>query len=63
MNVLIEEKGLSKTEATDIKSRLNWTVIDGVVYDITNYIDMPIQHINNDILKAMRRIDRKEKTV
>ena len=30
---------------------------------ITNYIDMPIQHINNDILKAMRRIDRKEKTV
>lgn len=40
MNVLIEEKGLSKTEATDIKSRLKWTVIDGVVYDITNYIDM-----------------------
>jgi ribosomal protein S12 methylthiotransferase len=30
---------------------------------ITNYIDMPIQHINNDILKAMRRSDRKEKTV
>lgn len=30
---------------------------------IVNYIDMPIQHINNDILKAMRRSDRKEKTV
>ena len=30
---------------------------------IVNYIDMPIQHINNDILKAMHRPDRKEKTV
>jgi ribosomal protein S12 methylthiotransferase len=30
---------------------------------ITNYIDMPIQHINNDILKSMRRSDRREKTV
>ena len=37
---MIEEKGLSKAEALDIKNRLRWTVIDGVVYDITNYIDM-----------------------
>ena len=29
---------------------------------VTNYVDMPIQHINNDILKAMRRIDTKENT-
>jgi len=28
-----------------------------------NYIDMPIQHINDGILKAMRRGDRKEKVV
>ncbi|RKY05815.1 MAG: 30S ribosomal protein S12 methylthiotransferase RimO [Planctomycetota bacterium] len=28
---------------------------------VVNYIDMPIQHINDDILKAMRRGDRKEK--
>ncbi len=28
---------------------------------ILNYIDMPIQHINNDILKAMNRADTKEK--
>ena len=26
-----------------------------------NYIDMPVQHINDDVLKAMRRGDRKEK--
>lgn len=25
-----------------------------------NYIDMPVQHINDDVLKAMRRGDRKE---
>ena len=37
---MIEEKGLSKAEALDIKNRLRWTFIDGVVYDITNYIDM-----------------------
>jgi ribosomal protein S12 methylthiotransferase len=30
---------------------------------VLNYIDMPIQHINNEILRDMRRIDRKEKTV
>lgn len=30
---------------------------------VLNYIDMPIQHINDDILKAMRRSDRKDKTV
>lgn len=30
---------------------------------ICNYIDMPIQHINDDILKAMRRTDRKQKTI
>lgn len=30
---------------------------------IVNYVDMPIQHINNDILKAMRRSDRKETTM
>ena len=28
-----------------------------------NYIDMPIQHINNAILKDMNRVDRKEKIV
>jgi len=27
-----------------------------------NYIDMPVQHINNDILKAMKRTDTEEKT-
>ena len=37
---LIREKGLGAEEAKDIKQRLKWTVIDGVVYDITNYIDM-----------------------
>jgi ribosomal protein S12 methylthiotransferase len=30
---------------------------------VVNYIDMPIQHINDEILGDMRRIDRKEKTV
>ncbi|MCD6393479.1 MAG: 30S ribosomal protein S12 methylthiotransferase RimO [Planctomycetes bacterium] len=30
---------------------------------VLNYIDMPIQHINDDILKAMRRSDRKDKTM
>ena len=30
---------------------------------IVNYIDMPIQHISNDILRAMRRSDRRETTV
>ena len=29
---------------------------------IVPYIDMPIQHINNDILKSMRRADTKEHT-
>ena len=27
-------------EAQDIKARLLWTVIDGVIYDITNYVAM-----------------------
>lgn len=30
---------------------------------IVNYVDVPIQHINNDILKSMRRSDRKETTM
>jgi ribosomal protein S12 methylthiotransferase len=30
---------------------------------VVNYIDMPIQHINDDILKSMRRSDRKDKTI
>jgi len=30
---------------------------------VVNYIDMPIQHINNDILKAMHRADREDKTI
>lgn len=30
---------------------------------VLNYIDMPVQHINDDILKSMRRSDRKDKTV
>ena len=29
---------------------------------VVPYIDMPIQHINNDILKSMRRSDTKERT-
>ncbi|MHC4951878.1 MAG: radical SAM protein [Planctomycetota bacterium] len=29
---------------------------------IVPYVDMPIQHINNDILKSMRRSDTKEHT-
>jgi ribosomal protein S12 methylthiotransferase len=29
---------------------------------VVNYIDMPVQHINNDILKAMKRSDTTEKT-
>lgn len=29
---------------------------------VLNYIDMPIQHISNAILKSMKRIDTKEKT-
>ncbi len=30
---------------------------------VVNYVDIPVQHINNDILKSMKRIDTKEKTV
>ncbi|MCI0498122.1 MAG: 30S ribosomal protein S12 methylthiotransferase RimO [Planctomycetales bacterium] len=30
---------------------------------IVHYIDMPIQHINNDILHSMRRADSKEHTI
>lgn len=30
---------------------------------VVNYIDMPIQHINDEILKSMRRSDRKDKTM
>ena len=30
---------------------------------VLNYIDMPVQHINNEILRAMRRSDTKENTV
>ncbi|AQT67406.1 Ribosomal protein S12 methylthiotransferase RimO [Anaerohalosphaera lusitana] len=30
---------------------------------VLNYVDMPIQHINNDILRSMKRVDTKEKTV
>ncbi len=30
---------------------------------VLNYVDMPIQHINDDILRAMRRSDRKDKTI
>ncbi len=29
---------------------------------VVNYIDMPIQHINDCVLKSMKRIDTKEKT-
>lgn len=31
--------------------------------NVVNYIDMPIQHINNDILKSMHRNDTKEKII
>lgn len=30
---------------------------------VVNYVDMPIQHINDVILKSMRRSDRKDKTM
>ncbi|MBN1456386.1 MAG: 30S ribosomal protein S12 methylthiotransferase RimO [Sedimentisphaerales bacterium] len=30
---------------------------------VVNYIDMPVQHINDQILKAMKRTDTKEKTM
>jgi len=30
---------------------------------VLNYVDMPVQHINDEILKRMRRTDRKEKTM
>lgn len=30
---------------------------------VVNYVDMPIQHINDGILKSMRRSDRKDKTM
>jgi len=30
---------------------------------VVHYIDMPIQHINNDILRAMRRTDTKEQNI
>jgi ribosomal protein S12 methylthiotransferase len=30
---------------------------------IVNYIDMPIQHINNDVLRSMHRSDTKEKII
>ena len=30
---------------------------------VVNYVDIPLQHINNDILKSMRRSDTKENTL
>ena len=30
---------------------------------VVNYIDMPVQHINDEILKSMRRTDRRDKTI
>ncbi len=30
---------------------------------VLHYVDMPVQHINNKILKAMRRVDRKDNTM
>lgn len=30
---------------------------------VLNYVDIPIQHINNDILKAMKRSDTRENTI
>ena len=37
------------------------TIVDSE--KVVPYIDMPIQHINNDILKSMRRADTKEHTI
>ena len=31
---------MSKRQIQDIKQKMIWTVIDGVVYDITNYVGM-----------------------
>lgn len=46
---------------TGIDDRLIETIASSE--KVLNYIDMPIQHINNDILKSMHRNDRKEKTI
>jgi len=37
---LIEDKRLHGEEADKIRKTLVWTVIDGKVYDITNYINL-----------------------
>lgn len=46
---------------TGIDETLIETIASGK--KVLNYIDMPIQHINNDILKSMKRSDRKEKII
>lgn len=73
------QDGLSKLiKKLELLDRLKWirlmylypaTIGDRLIETIAasekvlNYIDMPIQHINDEILRDMRRIDRKEKTV
>lgn len=46
---------------TGIDETLIETIASGK--KVLNYIDMPIQHINNDILESMKRSDRKEKII
>lgn len=74
-----EKNGLSKLiKKLEIIDGLEWirlmylypagiddTLIETIANSekVLNYIDMPVQHINDDILKSMRRSDRKDKTI
>lgn len=73
------QHGLSKLiKKLEQINRLKWirlmylypaTITDRLIETIAasekvlNYIDMPIQHINDEILRNMCRIDRKERTI
>lgn len=46
---------------TGISDRLIETIAK--LQKVVRYIDMPLQHINDGILRAMRRSDRREKTI
>lgn len=46
---------------TGISDRLIETIAESP--KVVRYIDMPLQHINDGILRAMRRSDRREKTI
>lgn len=38
LNEKIDNEGLSREEADKIKKEIIWTVIDGDIYDISNYV-------------------------